>query len=858
MATASEITTTLIHAIKLMHDGSYTEAQAVLASIPAITELIGIDPDLAQAITSLQATMKGRMLFGPESTMNAAATTPLITAQSNLIQITGATTTITSFGDTPDTSLGAPPVRFLRFLNPQTVNAVVGGALNFGSGDTAVVQGLPDGTWILLLRGNYGAGGLLPVGLGGTGADNAAAARTNLGAQAASATLTSLAGLAGVAGRVPYFSGGTTLAIADSTAYGRGLWNLADLAAHRTALGISAVATTLLAQTTQALMRTTGLGLTTYGSSLGMAADAAAAKVLLAIAAADVSGFSAAADARITAQKGMALGLVPLAADSKIDTLYLPDSILGAVKYQGTWNAATNSPAIPAASAANKGWYYKVATAGTTTISGINDWGVGDWIISNGVSWDKIDNTDSVTSVAGLNGAITSSSLKTSLAIAPSDLTGLGANVATFLATPSSANLLAAMTDETGTGKLVFATSPTLITPTLGVATATGLTVNGPSVTSFISANTAVEIRLSNSADTGGYITYSATNFQIWTASVVRGVFSATGLTIAGGLTASTTIAATGAMSAASLALGGAAIGANALAVTGAAQISGNLGVGIVANAYAGYGVVTVGGTTGGELDFMAGGALVGSLFGNAGEVTVAGKAASPVKIRQDAAYVAQSASDGFGSVAGAKLYVDAGTNLNYFKTAGSGFDVMANNALRIRFSGASFINMIGNSNANAVSIGGNAALNAGTFAVLWGSDTNGTAANLSTDYYGGGDVSLQISTYGNRANPNLIILPTGSTTVRALATLRGVDTLVAATAKTMFALPVGGSTYIVSVIGAPAGYQGSAIITIGGNNDPVLAQLSTAGITLSMSGLNVQATSALGQAVTWAAIRIA
>ena len=54
-------------------------------------------------------------------------------------------------------------------------------------------------------------------------------------------------------------------------------------------------------------------------------------------------------------------------------------------------------------------------------------------------------------------------------------VSGLGAGVATFLATPSSANLAAAVTDETGSGSLVFATSPTLVTPTLGVATATSI-----------------------------------------------------------------------------------------------------------------------------------------------------------------------------------------------------------------------------------------------------------------------------------------------------------------------------------------------------------------------------------------------
>lgn len=42
------------------------------------------------------------------------------------------------------------------------------------------------------------------------------------------------------------------------------------------------------------------------------------------------------------------------------------------------------------------------------------------------------------------------------------------AGVATFLGTPSSANLAAAVTDETGSGALVFATSPALVTPALG------------------------------------------------------------------------------------------------------------------------------------------------------------------------------------------------------------------------------------------------------------------------------------------------------------------------------------------------------------------------------------------------------
>jgi hypothetical protein len=51
-------------------------------------------------------------------------------------------------------------------------------------------------------------------------------------------------------------------------------------------------------------------------------------------------------------------------------------------------------------------------------------------------------------------------------------VSGLGSGVATFLATPSSANLAGALTDETGSGAAVFATSPTLVTPALGTPSA--------------------------------------------------------------------------------------------------------------------------------------------------------------------------------------------------------------------------------------------------------------------------------------------------------------------------------------------------------------------------------------------------
>jgi hypothetical protein len=63
-------------------------------------------------------------------------------------------------------------------------------------------------------------------------------------------------------------------------------------------------------------------------------------------------------------------------------------------------------------------------------------------------------------------------------------VSGLAANVATFLATPSSANLAAVLTDETGTGANVFANTPTLVTPVIGAATGTSLSTTGNQVIS--------------------------------------------------------------------------------------------------------------------------------------------------------------------------------------------------------------------------------------------------------------------------------------------------------------------------------------------------------------------------------------
>ncbi len=127
-----------------------------------------------------------------------------------------------------------------------------------------------------------------------------------------------------------------------------------------------------------------------------------------ALAISDIASLQATLDAKIAStEKGIANGIATLGSDGKVPTAQLPGSIAGAVSYQGSWNANTNTPTMATASGSNKGFYFVVSVAGATNINGITDWKIGDWIISNGTTWEKVDNTDSVTSVAGKIGDVT-------------------------------------------------------------------------------------------------------------------------------------------------------------------------------------------------------------------------------------------------------------------------------------------------------------------------------------------------------------------------------------------------------------------------------------------------------------------
>jgi hypothetical protein len=104
-----------------------------------------------------------------------------------------------------------------------------------------------------------------------------------------------------------------------------------------------------------------------------------------------------------TSEKAQPLGVATLDAGGKVPTSQIP--LQGDLNYQGTWNASTNTPTLTS-SVGTQGYYYVVDVAGSTNLNGITDWKVGDWAIYNGSVWQKVDNTDAVTSVNGQVGTV--------------------------------------------------------------------------------------------------------------------------------------------------------------------------------------------------------------------------------------------------------------------------------------------------------------------------------------------------------------------------------------------------------------------------------------------------------------------
>ena len=244
-------------------------------------------------------------------------------------------------------------------------------------------------------------------------------------------------------------------------------------------------------------------------------------------------------------------------------------SVAGGLSYQGTWNASTNTPTLASGVGVN-GYYYITATAGSTNLDGITDWQIGDWLMFNGTVWQKIDQSNLVTSVNGQTGAVSLSTTNISegtnqyftdarARAAISAGTGISYNSSTGVVTNAAPDQTVALT--AGTGISTSGTYPNFTIAnaapdqTVALTAGTGISTSG-TYPNFTIANTAPDqtVVLTGSGTTtitGTYpnFTIASADSNVGTVTSVGGTGTVNGISLSGTVNSSGNLTLGGALS---------------------------------------------------------------------------------------------------------------------------------------------------------------------------------------------------------------------------------------------------------------------------------------------------------------------
>jgi len=195
-------------------------------------------------------------------------------------------------------------------------------------------------------------------------------------------------------------------------------------------------------------------------------------------------------------------------------------SVAGGLSYQGTWNATTNTPTLASGVGVN-GYYYIVATAGSTNLDGITDWQIGDWLLFNGATWQKIDQSNLVTSVNGQTGAVSvgtvtsvAATAGTGISISGSPITSSGTLTITNSAPDQTVSLTASTGISTSGTYPNFTITNSAPDQTVSLTASTGISTSG-TYPNFTITNSAPDQTVALTAGTGISTSGTYPNFTI-------------------------------------------------------------------------------------------------------------------------------------------------------------------------------------------------------------------------------------------------------------------------------------------------------------------------------------------------------